>query len=289
MKRSDFELQPDQPQVKMRTATRNIASKHATPGRVNALHKDIPFFRSATGGAGAFFSPMVQKKPAAPAPAKALDPEQPCPVFNNPNSKEAIMTSLCIPDVPKSMPPTCTLTQWHNEKISTAKVRAIERVKGTYKLVSIDSSKGYIEKEAVRFFDGNPPKFDEIKKIITEIYQGLNGKAQLFGASCAEPECRKAGVVAFTNRGGHKPIGLCPASFRLDGLYQTLIHEVAHWAGVEDTFEGYCSEKNSNNCNVGCGDKNMADAWMHFIDCIGKPIIREDFNDKILQSVEDIE
>jgi hypothetical protein len=86
------------------------------------------------------------------------------------------------------------------------------------------------------------------------------------------------------------PVYVCPLAFsHPEDLARTILHEALHWAGLDadpTTPEGYCEKF---DCMSPCQDKETADAWAHYLDCLGQPLeLRRSFVDKIVKSVEDI-
>ncbi len=99
------------------------------------------------------------------------------------------------------------------------------------------------------------------------------------------------GVVAYVTAPGQLPIYICPVAFRKpDEVYRTVLHEAFHWAGIvvdPRVPEIYCSEF---DCLTACGTSELADAWMHYISCLGEPLtLRKSFKDKITESVNEID
>ena len=69
------------------------------------------------------------------------------------------------------------------------------------------------------------------------------------------------------------PIYICPRAFLGESsLVHTVIHEAVHIVGIdvdESVPESYCSDF---DCETPCRSAASADAWAHFIDCLGEEI-----------------
>ena len=143
---------------------------------------------------------------------------------------------------------------------------------------------------ANQLFASDPPTLAEVVDRLTKVRDFLKtAKIDFAGRTCGEPACQQ-GAVAYVTGPGALPIYVCPTAFTQPAsLHRTVLHEALHWTGLDadpTTPEGYCSKF---DCKTPCLDKEVADAWAHYLDCLGKPFeIRKDFREKVIESVKDI-
>lgn len=125
---------------------------------------------------------------------------------------------------------------------------------------------------------------------LVPVHDFLSGSSARFaGRTCGDENCQR-GASAYVAGARSLPINICPTAFsRLSSLHRTVLHEALHWSGLDAdpaTPEGYCSKF---DCKTPCLTKEDADAWSHYLDCLGKPFeVRKDFREKILESVNEI-
>ena len=130
-----------------------------------------------------------------------------------------------------------------------------------------------------------------MKAVLKKVRDFLSGSGVEFaGKGCGEPTCHTGATTAYVTAKGTMPIYICPLAFvQPETLYRTIIHEALHWSGIDadpSTPEGYCEKK---DCVTPCLDKEAADAWAHFLACLGEPLeLRKSFMPKIERSVEEL-
>jgi hypothetical protein len=139
-------------------------------------------------------------------------------------------------------------------------------------------------------FEDDPPMMGEVVTRLRAVSNFLNGADVRFaGRTCGDQGCQR-GAVAYVDGPRSLPIHICPTAFSLPSrLHRTVLHEALHWSGLDadpSTPEGYCKKF---DCETPCLDKGVADAWAHYLDCLGEPIkLRQSFREKVLESVDEI-
>jgi hypothetical protein len=112
---------------------------------------------------------------------------------------------------------------------------------------------------------------ERVRDVLARVGPLLAGdKVKYQGRNCADKTCTSGATVAYVSAPGTLPIFVCPGSFHdPTKLYRTVLHESLHWAGVVSTSgEAYC--EGEPDCNTACGSSDLADAWMHYVDCLGQ-------------------
>lgn len=228
-------------------------------------------------------------------PAQALPL---CPTIGNlegkdnlsdPKIRQAQKDALCVTPESRAMKPACEFTQFQRKSLLAAQAEAAIRVdRAIGRIAVVPEGQRFASELAKRLFTGVPPTLNEVTQRLTDVQKLLRSTVTFEGRTCADPGCQQI-ATAFVS-GPQLPIFICPTAFtRPSTLYRTVLHESLHVTGLDadpTTPEGYCSKF---DCVTPCLDKDVADAWTHFLDCVGQPLeTRRSFVDKIVQSVEEI-
>lgn len=235
-----------------------------------------------------------QPKPAPPTPTKdETEAKLPlCPTVGTSGSIDDLQQALCsvskIP--PKGTPPDCRFSPEQERLVRASQKEAADRVRrAEFVATKFPDEAAELAK---KLFD-DQVSAERVREVMGRVKPFLTGdKIKYQGRSCADESCRVGATVAYVSAPGTLPIYICPGSFHNPkGLYETILHESLHWAGIASASgEAYCTGERS--CDTGCGPSDLADAWMHYVGCLGKPYTprpRKDFNEKITDSVRDIE
>jgi hypothetical protein len=218
----------------------------------------------------------------------AVDARAACP------SPDDVRALLCLGVSQSDEQLTCRFTAEHRRILAELRAQALVQVAGAARRIAAASgpSRELLMQQARRSFAGRPPAWDRIRTVVSAMESILGGSAlRIEGAACGDHGCYSPIVAAYVNAPGQMPVYVCMHSFNPSmrpQLMKTIIHEVAHVAGVaadKPENEEYCE-------NAGCFDEcrgpEHADAWLHFVHCIGGPMFtpRENFNDRLIRDVE---
>jgi hypothetical protein len=216
-------------------------------------------------------------------------PKPPCHEVGAPSTLEGRRRALCISDDMKKEPPDCEFTSTQEKFVAAAKREAAARVlRALERVQSGKDGERFAGELAGRLFNFDPPPILEIKEVLRRVSDFLSGSGVRVAAKgCGEPECHRGATVAYVTAAGTMPIYLCPLAFADPGtLHKTIIHEALHWSGLDAdpaTPEGYCEKY---DCITACLTKSDADAWAHYVDCLGQPLeTRRSFKDKIGEEI----
>ncbi len=233
-----------------------------------------------------------QPKQAPPAPAKGGKAAKLplCPTVGTSDSKDDLQQALCAQSKvpPEGTPPDCRFTPEQENLVRASQGEAARRVSRA-ESVATESPDEADELAKKLFFDEVSAK--RVREVMARVKPFLTGdKVTYQGRNCAARECRVGATVAYVSAAGTLPIYICPGSFHdPNGLSETILHESLHWAGVVSASgEAYCEGK--PDCNTGCGPSDLADAWMHYVTCLGKPRTpspRKSFKEKTKDSVRE--
>jgi hypothetical protein len=214
--------------------------------------------------------------------------DAPCPPADNE------MALLCLTADRADHTVTCRMSQAHLDVIAEARTAARGRLNRAVQRMTSPTPalRSLIVAQAAKSFAGHAPAYGTILSTITTMQGLLTGtNLRIEGGACNDDGCYSGGTMAYVTAAGQQPVYVCMRSFnpsvrgRLAG---TLIHESAHVAGVatEDArHETYCDNA---GCEADCLPPQHADAWRHFVDCIGAGLpIRTDFNRETVRSVEE--
>lgn len=211
--------------------------------------------------------------------------------FSSAKTRKAYTEANCLTSASQSMPPICQFTPAQEKALEEAQKIAKGRVDLALRFIGMGKDGRKMAKDlAGELFQNDPPTVKEVVERLTKAQSFLKtAKIDFAGRTCGDAECQRA-AVAYVTGPGTLPIHICPTAFSMpSSLHQTVLHESLHWTGLDadpSTPEGYCSKF---DCKTPCHDKEVADAWSHYIDCLGKPFtIRKDFNDKMEQSLRDL-
>lgn len=212
--------------------------------------------------------------------------------FKNAATRKAYNEVMCISDASRALPPDCRFSAKQRDELRSAQAGSASRVsKAMVYLKGGVAHQQSAAGQAKKLFKSDPPTITEVMDTLGKAHRLLSaGPVAFAGHTCGDPTCSSGITLAYVNAAGQLPIHICPLAFNNpDGLRRTVLHEALHWAGVDAdpaTVEEYCTEF---DCKTPCLTKASADAWSHYIDCIGDPYEeRKDFNKEIERSVEDI-
>lgn len=211
--------------------------------------------------------------------------------FDDPKVVQDYTEANCLTPESQKMPPVCQFTRAQNKALKDSQKTAGDRADRALGIIkrSADGKKMATDL-ANQLFESNPPTLAEVIDRLTKVRDFLKtANIDFAGRTCGFPSCQR-GAVAAVDGPGTLPIYICPTAFTQPStLHRTVLHESLHWTGLDadpSTPEGYCS---AFDCQTPCLDKEVADAWSHYIDCLGKPFtIRKDFRDKVIDSVKDL-
>ena len=211
--------------------------------------------------------------------------------FKNEKTKKAFNEANCITSASQSMPRDCQFTPAQNKALEEAQKVAKGRAERALGFIGMGKEGKEMATTLARdLFESDPPSLKAVVGRITKLHDFLKtAKIDFAGVTCGDAECQR-GKVAYVTGPGALPVYICPTAFSTPSrLHHTVLHEALHWTGLDadpSTPEGYCSKF---DCKTPCLDKEVADAWAHYIDCLGKPFtIRKDFNDKMEKSLRDL-
>jgi hypothetical protein len=232
--------------------------------------------RSAVPAISKLSVQQVQRSPQ-PGPPKSTKP--PCPNVTPDSSPEDFKAAACARPAPPGTPEECELTQAQAIALKGAQRLAASRVEGATLRVGEEKGETYAADLASRLFISDAPSVDDIKKILKKVGPFLSGTGVQFeGRTCADADCKHISTLAYVRATGTLPIFICPVAFTgTQELYRTVMHEALHWAGITvpdrtKVPEIYCEKY---DCQTACGTSDIADAWMHYISCLGeRPVLR---------------
>jgi hypothetical protein len=211
--------------------------------------------------------------------------------FKKEKIRKAYNDANCHTSASQSMPRDCQFTTAQTKALDEAQKVAKGRAERAFDFINMGKDGKKLANSLARdLFESDPPTLKEVVGRITKLRDFLQtAKIDYAGVTCGDSECQR-GKVAYVTGPGALPIYICPTAFSNPGrLHHTVLHEALHWTGLDadpSTPEGYCSKF---DCKTPCLDKEVADAWAHYIDCLGKPFtIRKDFSDKVIDSVKDL-
>ncbi|MBW2690553.1 MAG: DUF4157 domain-containing protein [Deltaproteobacteria bacterium] len=197
-----------------------------------------------------------------------------CPEVGDPKTRGVMRRVLCVSEMKKE-PPDCRFTERQKIILHNAKREANSRVRRAYVCAKAGKKGALFARElADNLFDFDPPSVVEVKKVLWKVGNFLSGSGVEFAAKgCGERACQSGATVAYVTAAGTMPIYICPLAFASpDKLYKTIIHEALHWSGIDadpSTPEGYCEQY---DCVTPCLTKKDADAWAHYLGCLGDPL-----------------
>ncbi len=232
-------------------------------------------------------------------PAEAVPP--PCPDVENLEARKEdfkdpayrkIFTDInCLSSASQAMKPACRFTAAQNKALEKARQEAARRAERGLKVIGAGKvGVDFTREKAAQLFGDEPPKVKEVVTRLRAVRDFLTGGSVRFaGRTCGDASCQES-ATAYVDGPRSLPIHICPTAFsRPSELHRTVLHEALHWTGLDadpSTPEGYCKKF---DCVTPCHNKEVADAWAHFLDCLGQPLeTRKSFKDKIIESVNDM-
>lgn len=214
------------------------------------------------------------------------------PDFSDKKIREAWTDTHCLTPASKAMPPVCQFTKAQTKALAEAQKTAAGRVERALGIINMGpEGKKMATEMANQLFESDPPTLVEVVDRLTRTRDFLKTtKVEFAGRTCGDSGCQHLAPTMYVTGPGTLPIYVCPTAFsKPSSLHRTVLHESLHWTGLDadpTTPEGYCKEF---DCKTPCLDKEVADAWAHYVDCLGKPFeVRKDFRQKIIESVEDL-
>jgi hypothetical protein len=212
---------------------------------------------------------------------------------SSPGFRQAFLATNCVTAASQAMPPACMFSTRQERTLADAQQEASSRVERALNRITKAGAAGgsFARDLAGRVFSGEPPTVKEAVAMLKGVSGFLSGKRIDFsGRTCGEPNCQRLPVVAYVLGPGQLPVYVCPLAFSHPAeLPRTILHEALHWSGLDAdpaTPEGYCEKF---DCLSPCQGKDTADAWAHYLDCLGQPLeTRRSFVDKIVESAEEI-
>jgi hypothetical protein len=211
--------------------------------------------------------------------------------FKDPKYRKIFTDINCLSSESQAIDPACRFSPDQEEMLEAAQKEAAVRAKRGLNRVEIGKEGRDLAQEmAGRLFENDPPTVREVVTRLRAVSNFLNGSDVRFaGRTCGDQACQR-GTVAYVDGPHSLPIHICPTAFSMpSSLHRTVLHEALHWSGLDadpSTPEGYCKKF---DCKTPCLDKEVADAWAHYLDCLGEPIeSRRSFREKILESVNEI-
>lgn len=209
--------------------------------------------------------------------AGALMP--PCPAVGTSDSRDDLAASQCVGEDP-GQPANCKFLPQQTEMLRAAQRKAGEIVRRAQTKVAGRGGRALAADVARRLFAENVPSGDAAVEVLGRVAGLLTGGDIWFaGQTCGTEICREKPVPVYVLGKGTLPIHVCPLAFHEPPtLYLRVLHEAVHWAGIDAdpaTKELYCDE--GIDCNTACGGSDVADSWMHYLDCLGAaPRVRGD-------------
>lgn len=214
----------------------------------------------------------------------------PCPPIEASHDRENLLEAFCLTSESQDMRPACIFTRSQNQALTAATREASARVNRAHqRITSGAEGRRFAIDMAARLFRSDPPAVPAIVRTLEGMQGYLSGSGpQYAGRTCGDTTCHTA--LAYVHGAAQLPVYICPRAFiEPDQLFMTVVHEVVHLAGIDAdpaTPEGYCERF---DCITPCLTGDDADAWAHYIACLGEPIrIRTDFLPEIERSIEDL-
>lgn len=209
----------------------------------------------------------------------------------DPEFRKAFIDINCLSSASQATPPGCQFSRGQEKFLESAQQEAARRVQRGLGRIGVGAEgQSYARELAGQLFNGEPPTVKEVVEMLSRVRDFLKGsRIDFAGRTCGDTACQ-SGAVAYVTGAGQLPIYICPTAFSMpDKLHRTVLHEALHWSGLDAdpaTPEGYCDKF---DCLTPCLDKEVADAWTHYLDCLGQPLeMRRSFREKILESVHEI-
>ncbi|MEK6321047.1 MAG: DUF4157 domain-containing protein [Acidobacteriota bacterium] len=201
--------------------------------------------------------------------------------------------AACSRPSPPGTPAECEFRPGQLKALRSAQSEAAGRVRRAKDRVGAGPEGRKLAGElATRLFVADAPSPATVVNILGKVGSLLSGSDVRFaGRTCADETCKIPPTVGYVTAPGQLPIFICPVAFHEpETLFRTVLHEALHWAGIvvdPRLPEIYCSEF---DCQAPCGTADVADAWMHYISCLGEPLtLRRSFIPEMVKSVEDID
>ncbi len=197
-----------------------------------------------------------------------------CPHVGTSGKREDLRAALCVGQVEPGMPWGCDFREEHEKYLRAAKDKAAAHVRRASRRVKSGADgRAFADELANRLFLFDIPSVTQVVKVLDKLEPLLSGdKARFAGRSCADPMCHLLPAVAYVTAAGQLPIYICPLAFNEPAkIYQYILHEAVHWAGIDadpKTKEISCE---SVDCVTPCAGQDVADAWMHYLNCLGQP------------------
>lgn len=216
-----------------------------------------------------------------------------CPHVGTSKTREDMRAALCIGQAEPGMPWGCDFREEHEKLLRTAKDEAAARVKrASSRIKSGADGRAFADELAKRLFLFDIPSVAQVIEVLDKLVPLLSGdKVQFAGRSCADPTCHLRPAVAYVTGAGQLPIYICPLAFHEPAkIHQFVLHEALHWTGIDAdpaTDEFYCQ---AVDCMTPCAGQDVADAWMHYLTCLGQPLEtrKKSFVPKMIESVNEI-
>jgi len=238
-------------------------------------------------------SELVQRTPDKDKGDKSKTAKQPCPTVTPDASVEEFKRAACVRPAPAGTPAECEFTPAQMKTIKAAQNEGANRVKRARQRIGVKEGRSYASNLANKLFVTDAPSIATVEKLLGKVEPLLSGTDVSFaGRTCADETCKEPPTVAYVKAPGTLPIFICPVSFHEpDQLHRIILHEAMHWAGVvvKDPRlpEIYCEKF---DCQTSCGTSEIADAWMHYINCLGEPLTaKKSFIPEMIKSVEEID
>ena len=215
---------------------------------------------------------------------------RPCPAIQATTERENLIEAMCLRSSTHTREPACAFTAQQQRQLDAATREARDRVNRAHQRITSGAhGRRFAREMASRLFSSDPPTIANIVATLEAMQRFLRGGGPEYaGRTCGDEACHKA--VAYVHGAAQLPVFICPQAFlEPASLYRTVIHEVIHLAGIDAdpaTPEGYCS---TFDCLTPCLTRDDADAWSHYLSCLGEPIrIRKDFIPEMERSLEDL-
>jgi hypothetical protein len=235
--------------------------------------------------------PQIQRAPKEPEKPKVT--KTMCPEIKSRDSNEEFRAIACGIKPPAGTPAECEFTPGQLKALKAAQAEGAARVKRAQGRIGVGAEGRKLATElASRLFVADAPKVDDVVRILGKVEPLLSGSSVHYaGRTCADATCKDPGTVAYVTAPGTLPIFICPVAFyEPEELYRKVLHEALHWAGIvvdRRAPEIYCEKF---DCQTACGTADIADAWMHYISCLGEPLkLHRSFIPKIIESVNEID
>lgn len=265
-------------QSSVRTATSaavQMSGNHSAEEReADSVASHIDTAQLKEGSAAPAISKLsVQQVQRSPQPGPTKSTRQPCPNVTPDLPPDDFRAAACARPAPAGTPEECEFTQAQTIALKSAQRLAASRVEGATLRIGTKEGETYAADLASRLFVADAPSVDDIKKTLKKVGPFLSGTGVQFeGRTCADADCKHISTLAYVRATGTLPIFICPVAFTgTQELYRTVMHEALHWSGITvpdrtKAPEIYCEKY---DCQTSCGTSDIADAWMHYISCLG--------------------